>query len=381
MKFFDEEVHNQKRLFSLDLLRAIAITLVVITHIGRVAPFSPLLGSYFGMLGVEIFFVLSGFLIGTIIIKGFDKEEKYGFAQIKHFWTRRWFRTLPNYYLVLIVMVILYSVFYYKSFMLEKLGYLAYFVFLQNTFSPHPGFFNVAWSLAVEEWFYLLFPLVLLVFSKITKTSKYKTLMISTGVFILGIVLLKAFFAISYPSLDFSTVFWKMMPFRPDSIAIGVLLAITYYYHEDFWDKNKNKLLIIGALLFLIASIYLYFDFKDNNNSGILTKIFFFSALSMSIAAMFPRIHSMKRIKNDFLAKIITHISLISYSIYLINHTVIAAASTLPLNGVILVIISLATIFIISTAQYRFFEKPMTKIREKFALNKPKEIIQSNNLP
>lgn len=136
MRIYDEEVDNPKRVFSLDVLRAIAILLVLICHlISRVGGKENSTAYYFGTLGVEIFFVLSGFLIGGIIIKIFRESEKFKLKDVKGFWIRRWFRTLPNYYLILIISIIIYSV-YYQGFILKDLSNLKYFIFLQNLTSP-----------------------------------------------------------------------------------------------------------------------------------------------------------------------------------------------------------------------------------------------------
>ena len=88
---------TSKRNFGLDLVRAIAILLVLITHIGLKSDYVG--GLEIGNLGVEFFFVLSGFLIGGILIKDFSNGG-VNIPVIANFWIRRWFRTLPVYYLV-----------------------------------------------------------------------------------------------------------------------------------------------------------------------------------------------------------------------------------------------------------------------------------------
>ena len=90
------------RVFGLDLLRAIAVLMVLSSHaLFFVRPLFPAIQalSLFGYLGVELFFVLSGFLVGGIAIRSFGAQP--GTADLFGFWVRRWFRTLPNYYLFL----------------------------------------------------------------------------------------------------------------------------------------------------------------------------------------------------------------------------------------------------------------------------------------
>ena len=109
-------MNNNKRIIGLDVLRSIAIILVMLMHSGSMfLPLAklPLLGNIVGKLlaiiipvgylGVELFFVLSGYLIGSILIKLFSDNKKPIFKEIKQFWIRRWLRTLPNYYFVLLI--------------------------------------------------------------------------------------------------------------------------------------------------------------------------------------------------------------------------------------------------------------------------------------
>ena len=144
---FKVETDINGRNFGLDLIRAVAILTVVFAHgdilIRKFFPGAPFL---WVIDGVDLFFVLSGFLIGTILIRIFD-GPKYTIGVILNFWKRRWFRTLPNYYLILFVNVIIVLVATggFGEFSLD------YVVFLQNFRKPHPYFFEVAWSLAIEE--------------------------------------------------------------------------------------------------------------------------------------------------------------------------------------------------------------------------------------
>jgi peptidoglycan/LPS O-acetylase OafA/YrhL len=105
-----------------------------------------------GTLGVEIFFVLSGFLIGQILLRDF--EQGVNFKKLLHFWKRRWIRTIPVYYLVLFLKFVLAPAI--------GINIIWYFLFLQNNIYGI-DFFGVSWSLVIEEWFYLLIPFGLLI--------------------------------------------------------------------------------------------------------------------------------------------------------------------------------------------------------------------------
>lgn len=88
----------------------------------------------------------------------YNQQVLTSMHSIKYFWIRRWFRTLPNYYLALIVYACLIYL-WTKVFIFTRLYELSFIIFLQNffTFKFSTSFFAVSWSLAVEEWFYLLF--------------------------------------------------------------------------------------------------------------------------------------------------------------------------------------------------------------------------------
>src|SRR5437868_3297260 len=96
---------SQSRSFGLDFVRAFAICLVLISHFAK-----PL--EIFGFWGVELFFGLSGYLIGQILWRNFSRVDNWTFRHMTNFWSRRWWRTLPNYYLFYVV----WFVFYYFSY-------------------------------------------------------------------------------------------------------------------------------------------------------------------------------------------------------------------------------------------------------------------------
>ena len=148
-------MNTLQRQAGLDIFRSIAILVVVLGHglpllqaANTAFPYIPLPD------GVEMFFVLSGFLIGQILLR----VPVFDTTNLLHFWSRRWLRTLPAYYVILILNIVLSKV--------HLIGSSAdaitwhFWVFTQNLAWHFQGFFWESWSLAVEEWFYLLFPLI-----------------------------------------------------------------------------------------------------------------------------------------------------------------------------------------------------------------------------
>ena len=145
------EKQNKTRIFGLDIIRSVAILMVVFSHLyylidSKNALFISISG-LLGFFGVELFFVLSGFLIGTILLKQF-LDNSFTIKEVIHFLKRIWFRTLPNYYLILAVNIGIALSFGY----LPVTSYWNYFLFLQNLSQYSITFFKEKKSLAVEEW-------------------------------------------------------------------------------------------------------------------------------------------------------------------------------------------------------------------------------------
>ena len=180
-----------ERVFGLDLMRAMAICMVLCSHILWI--YNPKDGiirqlfALFGFLGVEFFFVLSGFLIGRILYKIYIREN-FAIKSVLYFLKRRWFRTLPNYYLVLLINIVITISLnrqMHKSLSCPMPKLELYFVFLQNGlskmatffpfgFSKMSTFFPESWSLSVEEWAYLILPISLLLLSLLYKPKNKK---------------------------------------------------------------------------------------------------------------------------------------------------------------------------------------------------------------
>jgi len=139
----------------LDGLRGIAILLVIFSHIVLTTPLSKI--NFIGEYGVQIFFVLSGFLITSLLLK---EKLKYGKVSLKNFYIRRVLRILPVAYLFLIVLVILNYIFRLD---LSFLSFLTAALYIRNFHLNYIGnwFNGHFWTLSVEEQFYIIFPFLL----------------------------------------------------------------------------------------------------------------------------------------------------------------------------------------------------------------------------
>jgi peptidoglycan/LPS O-acetylase OafA/YrhL len=157
MKFFNLG-NTGNRVFGLDLLRFVAIFMVLLGHSKMLLPqhLKPIFDQIL-LDGVAIFFVLSGFLIGGILIKQVEREAP-SIGGLTHFWKRRWMRTLPAYLVVLCFLLIYTLLFVPKNIPSDWWKYL---LFSQNLINERNEFFAESWSLSIEEWFYLTIPVIL----------------------------------------------------------------------------------------------------------------------------------------------------------------------------------------------------------------------------
>jgi peptidoglycan/LPS O-acetylase OafA/YrhL len=309
------------RNIGLDAVRAFAILLVLIHHFITIVPLGllPLSVDTFlilGYFGVEIFFVLSGFLIGNILLKIF-LTTSFDFNDLKTFWIRRWLRTLPLYFALLVVHVLL---FWETNLKPEETW--EYIFFLQNFFQYDNPFYGITWSLSVEEWFYLSFPLTLFVMRRMNQKAERVSVLKSTI-----LIYIFSFLGMRIIQSSFFDVHWnndirKSVFLRLDSIGYGVLFAFVFNVMRQSWEKFRWPMFIIGALLTFTSSIYFLtnvaYDYTRSGHVDFFGDTVYLSVVSIAFGLMFPVIHKL-RIGNRPLNWIVTYVSKISYSLYLVH--------------------------------------------------------------
>jgi peptidoglycan/LPS O-acetylase OafA/YrhL len=365
----------KNRIFGLDLMRAIAILMVLSSHSLWIYPPNTNLITQicqlFGYWGVEIFFVLSGFLIGRIVYQLYLKDD-FSFAEVIHFLKRRWFRTLPNYYLMLLLNI---GIAFLIGYAIES-GW-NYFLFLQNFSSPMLPFFTESWSLSIEEFAYLLLPIALFFQAAVVKpTNKARFFLLVILGFIAFFTVTKILKASYNPPTSINQ--WNLgiksvVIFRLDAIFIGVLFSWISLNFSVFWKKSKIILLIIGLCLmgFLFAGVG-YFQLTFDK-VPFFWNVWYLPLTSLTFALFLPFLSEWKSIKWTFIQKGIVWISLISYSIYLLHYGIVLQLMKhyFPTEGMALTLlhgytfIYLMVTFGLSYLCYRFYEKPMTDLRDK----------------
>jgi len=326
----------------IDGLRAIAIIPVVLFHAG----IECISG---GFLGVDIFFVISGYLITSIIYSSIQNKT---FSLID-FYERRARRILPALVIVLIVTSLLSSI----LLNVQELKDYSQSVVSVVTFSSNiyfyltSGYFSKSseeilllhtWSLAVEEQFYLFFPLIIMCFWK----KSVKTLMIIISV----LAMLSFLFALWLVVKDSSANFY-LITSRAWELFAGALVALNFQKLTKIRQAYREFLSLIGLLLILFA---LFLITKESKHPGFPTLI---PVIGTCLIIMFS---TKTRVATLLSNKLFLHIGLLSYSLYL-WHQPIFAFFHIKMEGsfdYVMAIIAISLSYGLTLLSYQFIETP-----------------------
>ena len=242
--------HAEKHFAGLDTLRACAILMVIPRHAREILSrdfFGPILKPILnaGWIGVELFFVLSGFLICSQLLQSVKKEGRVNF---KRFYFKRSLRILPSYYFVLLIYYV-WPAFREHP---EIDPAWRFILFIMN-YGRNGEAFSHAWSLCIEEHFYLLFPaLVALCF---WKPKIFKPAVLIGGA-LLGVVTLRYYLwskgASFYPAV------YRPTHTHIDGLTIGVMLAVLREKKPMLWSKAVSFpwALFLGGIALVWAGVY-----------------------------------------------------------------------------------------------------------------------------
>jgi peptidoglycan/LPS O-acetylase OafA/YrhL len=362
-----------QKLYGLDHLRAFAILFVFLYHYQL-----PFFGhpewlesaAEFGWTGVDLFFVLSGFLISSQL---FVEIEKKNSISLKIFFIKRIFRILPAYWLVLFIYFCIPS--FHEREALPPLW--KFLTFTQNfgTDLANGGTFSHAWSLCVEEHFYFLLPFLLL-------------LLLFTRAFRMGYWLLLAFFIAGFvirsygwshfyvPAMYAETagIVWYKYIYYPsynrlDGLLTGIGIAALYQFAPLAWSriaKFGNLLLLLGLLLLIVS----YFCFE--NKLSYLAAVAGFPLISIAYGLVVMGAISPCSILYKWNSGVTTGIATLSYAIYLLHKGVmhltqefIAIPLHMDVNSNAMLFICMFTNVCAAGLLYQFIEKPFMNWRKR----------------
>ena len=334
-------MNSGSRIPSLDGLRAISITLVLLGHLGRTRNFPTQLTflEYGAGFGVHIFFVISGFLITTLLL---NEHAKTGTISVKEFYRRRALRILPAAYTYLLVMTIAGWSF------LPARDIVVCYAYISNYFKV-PWLLGHLWSLSIEEQFYLIWPFAMLCFF-----SKRK--LMAAGTIIMAPVLRAVFYHVGWKDIDF------YFPTVADAMGTGCLLAIV----RPSLDRYERWLLSPWfGLVPIITISMLAVEVPQRRIYSLFYSAFGLTVMHTGIALCVD--HAIRKQYWVLNWRPVVWVGVISYSLYLWQQPFLNRNSTFlwtafPQN--------LMLAFLFAVASHRYVETPFLRIRERLSKHK-----------
>lgn len=352
----------------LDFLRCVAVVLVMFRHYHVNDTMSQI-----GWIGVDLFFVLSGFLVSGLL---FQEYKQTGNIKAGRFLVRRGFKIYPAFWVVLIIHLLY---FIYKGVDIQLSRVLAEFFFIQNFYENIIG---ISWTLAIEEHFYFLLVLLILISVRKGKLAD-KKLIIGAGLFILLICLgLRLFLSLTQPFNDWTHFFPTYL--RIDSLVFGVLISWFYHFeHRSYRLMLEKKKPLVLLFIVVGLSMPFFFSYKHfiMNTIGL-------SLLYIAFGGVVCLVESSKRFQGKWLQPLI-YVGRFSYPIYLV-HLLFGPAvanafrtyffTTSALEWINDTINFLANIGI-GIALSLLIEQPFLKIRDRYFPKSNKKLLDTQKMP
>lgn len=351
---------------ALDGLRGVAILLVILHHNFDFSNYF-----LYGSLGVDLFFVLSGFLITDIILHSMGEP---GF--LKNFYIRRVLRIFPVYYLLLIVSLFILppllkgqvDLDYYVSNQAWMWTYLQNWLFIFK--EPYGSNMLLhTWSLAVEEQFYLVWPLLILWIRR-----PKRLIVIAGSIFLLTIVARSVLWVLEIDGLAYSSLYTFT---RIDGLCIGSLVALLRFIRSDFISKH------MALIVLVMAAFNFGFYFANTSRDTHLPYLAFvgYSTLAVLFGLLVHDavIQKSKWIQLILNTRILKFFGKISYALYVFHLPInilllpltlewITASGEMSLTAartIAAILLAIAAI-ILSTLSAHFFEKPFLQLKQRF---------------
>src|SRR5690606_3128074 len=319
-------------------------------------------------IGVELFFVLSGFLIGGSLHKVFLRQD-YNLEIMRNFLRRRMLRIMPNYLLVLIVNI---AVFSYLGYDIAKPW--KYFVFLQNFAAPMLPFFPESWSMAIKEIPYFIIPFVLLWLAVLVKTGNRDRLYITMIILLIALPLLaKYLFYLNHPKItlpQWNVALRSVAIYRIDAVMTGVLFAWLRFNFGGSWKRYRYAMAVFSVLIFASLATLVGFVKLSILDFPFFYDVLFLPLISLASALLLPFFCEWKSAP-EFLERPVKFLGAVSYFVYLIHYSLIlflmkhyidtTAFTIWLLHG--FTVSYLIITFTSGWLLYRYFERPILDFR------------------
>ncbi len=375
---------TQKKLFGLDHLRALAITLVLLFHyqIFQHPKWIEKAGK-FGWTGVDLFFVLSGYLIASQLFATMAIGKQISFRE---FFLKRFFRIIPA-YLTIVAIYFCVPAFHER----EALSPLWRFLTFTQNFGldlKTYGTFSHSWSLCIEEQFYLLLPLILITLVYFKKSKQGYIILII--LFLAGFISrLYSWYVLVSPLADTENywVAWNEFIYYPtynrlDGLLTGVSIAALFQFKPNVraYIFDRAKYFLLAGLALLVCSYFVCL-----NEHSFVATIFGFPLVSISYGLIVIGAISPSTFLFRINSKFTTNLATLSYAIYLSHKGVMHVTQQQLMklgiagDGNLMFVFCIISAVLAALLMNRIIEKPFLKLREIILRKRPKKIILSPN--
>ena len=354
---------DQQRSVGLDYLRGLVVLFVLLAHTPTVMEYGTAwvvtLVHWLVKFAVEAFFVLSGWLIGDLVVAALPS---WGHPRaLWLFLHRRWARTLPLYWLVL-AMVALAG---WNGATVANLG--SYVVFIQNMWQVHPPFFLVAWSLSIEEWFYVIAALLMSIAAYLLRPQR--ALAVTLGVLIVVPFVVRTWLSMT-TDWSWNDELRQFVPLRLDAIASG--MALVWAWRKWPLVARYAWVWLGGACVMVVAYITAVQLVQPQWEQAPWVRASIIPVMSLGIMGLFPFLAGVQHASGGRIAQGFRWISLLSYPLYLLHYpvrqTVVGLAGLGGSNVGIDIVVTLVFFvgsFWLAACWHRELEQPIMRLRER----------------
>ena len=351
----------EQRVATLDLLRGIAAFSVAIPHFIMLNSANGFAETV-SVLAVEVFFVLSGFVLGPQILRCLHSGQV---SSLGIFLARRWMRTIPPYLFALALISTIVG-------HVELADLTRYALYIENLFAQHNArdYFPVAWSLSIEEWFYIAFPTLLMSAAWCFRNKQDGFTLCLTLCFIGAVAMLRLLLG---DLDDWGPSVRRIVAFRVDLIAYGFLLYmfVRRFAGSTLAVRSAVFQLPMAALLFFVTASFagVLMWRIDGAQSHMAEALFPFAAAGFGISAIVLAYSARDLFQHTHrLAESCYFLGRISYSLYLFHLSVaMTIAPHIPgLSTAAQISIYLGICITLSAIFYSVFERPILAMRPSY---------------
>ena len=364
----DPRLATRNRQPGLDLLRAVAIVLVVLYHAGLFGFVLPYEVQRFGWIGVDLFFVLSGYLIAGQLLSALARGKP---PNVRRFYWRRALRILPAFLAIVAIYFFLPALREYPR-MPPVWKFLS---FTQNLELRGGTAFSHAWSLCIESQFYLLLPLLLLALARLRRGHwVVPCALVLCGIVIRGLI---AHANLNSPEPSFAV--WQKFIYYPtyarlDPLTMGVCLAAIEHFRPKWWTAlmTMAKWIWIPGLAAIALALVLAEDTLSVASGALGFPLIALGFSTLLVCAVSPEL-PLSRVAIPGAAFLAT----VAYSVYLSHKLMIhwtlsfGAAHSIAETSVTGYLLMLSSILVAGSALFFAVERPFLQMRQRYVKRPP----------